>query len=42
MAVAVTRDLRMATGLLPSQVIVAADGSLPSGEGLSPRLLVDP
>ena len=41
-AVAVTRDLRMATGLLPSQVIVASDGSLPSGEGLSPRLLVGP
>lgn len=41
-AVSVTRDLRMATGLLPSQVIVSTDQSLPFGEGLSPRLLIAP
>ncbi|MGI8535999.1 MAG: hypothetical protein ACR2K2_05765 [Mycobacteriales bacterium] len=38
-AVAVARDLRLAAGLLPSQVIVSDDGWLPNGTGLSTRLL---
>ncbi len=38
-AVAVARDLRLAAGLLPSQVIVSDDGRLPDGTGLSERLL---
>lgn len=38
-AVAVARDLRLAAGLLPSQVIVSDDGWLPDGTGLSTRLL---
>lgn len=39
-AVAVARDLRLAAGLLPSQVIVSDNGWLPDGPGLSARLLV--
>jgi phenylacetate-coenzyme A ligase PaaK-like adenylate-forming protein len=38
-AVAVARDLRLAAGMLPSQVIVSDDGRLPDGTGLSERLL---
>lgn len=38
-AVAVARDLRLAAGMLPSQVILSDDGWLPSGTGLSSRLL---
>ncbi|MBW3639092.1 MAG: hypothetical protein KY451_04480 [Actinobacteria bacterium] len=38
-AVAVARDLRLAAGMLPSQVIVSDDGRLPDGTGLSQRLL---
>lgn len=39
-AVAVARDLRLATGLLPTQLIVSDNGRLPSGEGLSARVLI--
>ena len=40
-AVAVARDVRAAAGLLPSQVVVAADGQLPSaGSPLSRRVLL--
>lgn len=38
-AVGVARDLRLAAGLLPSQLVVSDDGWLPTGAGLSPRLL---
>jgi hypothetical protein len=39
-AVAVARDVRAAAGLLPTQVVVAADGDLPTdGWALSPRVL---
>ena len=39
-AVAVARDVRAAAGLLPSQVVVAADGELPSeGWPVSARVL---
>lgn len=38
-AVGVARDVRVACGLLPTQVVVAPDGALPSGEGLTGRLL---
>ena len=39
-AVAVARDVRAAAGLLPTQVLVAADGELPSGgAALSRRVL---
>jgi len=38
-AVAVARDLRLAAGILPSQVIIADNGWLPDGAGLSQRLL---
>ncbi len=38
-AVAVARDVRAATGFLPSQVVVAEAGDLPAGEALSGRLL---
>jgi hypothetical protein len=38
-AVGVARDVRVACGLLPTQVVVAEDGGLPSGEGLTRRLL---
>ncbi|MDT7547355.1 MAG: hypothetical protein QOE99_3465 [Actinomycetota bacterium] len=39
-AVAVARDIRSAAGLLPSQVVLATDGDLPSGgPGLSRRVL---
>jgi hypothetical protein len=42
-AVAVARDIRSAAGLLPTQVVVAAEGDLPSGgPGLSRRLLSRP
>jgi hypothetical protein len=42
-AVAVARDVRSAAGLLPSQVVVAADGDVPSGgPGLSRRVLSRP
>jgi hypothetical protein len=37
-AVAVARDLRLAAGLLPSQVIVAEDGSLPGGADPATRI----
>lgn len=39
-AVAVARDLRLASGLLPSQVIVSEDGELPGGSEATGRLLV--
>jgi hypothetical protein len=39
-AVAVARDVRAAAGLLPTQVVIAADGELPTeGWALSPRVL---
>ena len=38
-AVAVARDVRLASGLLPTQVVVDDDGWLPDGPGLSRRLL---
>lgn len=38
-AVAIARDVRLACGLLPTQVVVDDDGWLPDGPGLSPRLL---
>jgi phenylacetate-coenzyme A ligase PaaK-like adenylate-forming protein len=37
-AVAVARDVRAAAGLLPTQVVV--DSALPSGEPLTPRVLI--
>lgn len=37
-AVAVARDLRLAAGLLPSQVIVAEDGQLPGGADPATRI----
>lgn len=38
-AVGVARDVRVASGLLPTQVVVAEDGLLPSGSGLTRRVL---
>ena len=38
-AVAVARDLRLAVGLLPTQVVVAEVGTLPIGSGLTRRIL---
>ena len=38
-AVGVARDVRVACGLLPTQVVVREDGRLPTGEGLTRRLL---
>jgi hypothetical protein len=39
-AVAIARDVRAAAGLLPSQVVIADEGELPSeGWPLSPRVL---
>lgn len=39
-AVAVARDVRAASGVLPTQVVVADAGSLPEGEQLSRRVLL--
>ena len=38
-AVGVARDVRVASGLLPTQVVVREDGRLPTGEGLTRRVL---
>ena len=38
-AVAVARDVRLAAGLLPTQVVVAEDGALPLGSGVTRRIL---
>jgi phenylacetate-coenzyme A ligase PaaK-like adenylate-forming protein len=38
-AVGVARDVRVACGLLPTQVVVVDEGRLPLGEGLTPRIL---
>ena len=38
-AVGVARDVRVACGLLPTQVVVVDEGGLPSGEGITRRLL---
>ena len=38
-AVGVARDVRVACGLLPTQVVVVEDGRLPVGEGLTRRVL---
>jgi phenylacetate-coenzyme A ligase PaaK-like adenylate-forming protein len=38
-AVGVARDVRVACGLLPTQVVVVDEGRLPLGEGLNPRIL---
>ena len=38
-AVAVARDVRLAAGLLPTQLVVAEDGALPIGSGLTRRIL---
>ncbi len=38
-AVAVARDVRLAAGLLPTQLVVAEDGALPLGSGLTGRIL---
>lgn len=38
-AVGVARDVRVASGLLPTQVVVCEDGELPSGPGLTRRIL---
>ncbi len=38
-AVGVARDVRVACGLLPTQVLVVKATDLPTGEGLTPRLL---
>ncbi|HVF05140.1 MAG TPA: hypothetical protein VNA20_09885, partial [Frankiaceae bacterium] len=38
-AVGVARDGRGACGMLPTQVVVAEEGRLPVGEGLTRRLL---
>ncbi len=38
-AVGVARDVRVACGLLPTQVVVAEEGRLPVGEGITRRLL---
>ena len=38
-AVGVARDVRVACGLLPTQVVVAEPGRLPVGEGLTRRVL---
>ena len=38
-AVAVARDVRVAAGMLPSQVVVVEDGVLPSGSGVTRRIL---
>ncbi len=39
-AVAVARDIRAATGVLPSQVVVAEHGELPDGAELTGRVLI--
>lgn len=38
-AAGVARDIRLAAGLLPTQVVLAADGELPSGAGVTARIL---
>jgi phenylacetate-coenzyme A ligase PaaK-like adenylate-forming protein len=38
-AVGVARDVRVACGLLPTQVVVSEDGQLPSGSGITLRIL---
>jgi hypothetical protein len=38
-AVGVARDVRVACGLLPTQVVVVEDGRLPAGEGITRRIL---
>jgi len=38
-AVGVARDVRVACGMLPTQVVVEEDGRLPVGEGITRRLL---
>ena len=38
-AVAVARDVRLAAGLLPTQVVLADDGRLPIGTGITRRIL---
>ena len=38
-AVGVARDVRVACGLLPTQVVVVEDGRLPTGDGLTRRVL---
>lgn len=38
-AVGVARDVRVACGMLPTQVVVVEDGRLPVGEGITRRLL---
>ncbi|MCW2614161.1 MAG: hypothetical protein JWN08_1155, partial [Frankiales bacterium] len=38
-AVAVAKDVRLAAGLLPTQVVVADDGALPLGSGVTRRIL---
>ncbi|MBC7374164.1 MAG: hypothetical protein H7323_09260, partial [Frankiales bacterium] len=38
-AVAVARDVRLAAGLLPTQVVLADDGRLPIGAGVTRRVL---
>ena len=38
-AMAVARDVRLAAGMLPTQVVVAEDGALPIGFGLTRRIL---
>ena len=38
-AVGVARDVRVACGLLPTQVVVAEAADLPGGDGLTRRLL---
>ncbi len=38
-AVGVARDVRVACGLLPTQVVVVEEGPLPAGEGITRRLL---
>jgi hypothetical protein len=38
-AVGVARDVRVACGLLPTQVVVVEDGPLPAGSGITRRIL---
>ena len=38
-AVGVARDVRVACGLLPTQVVIAEDGALPSGDAVTRRIL---
>jgi hypothetical protein len=38
-AVGVARDVRVACGLLPTQVVVVEDGGLPAGQGLTRRIV---